>query len=223
MSNEQTLSDVEQVSQRDTQTRAVRLVMEGRALHGNGSAYDRFLCDFIGVPGGPACPVAVRGVSGRTYSYNNPHTIHRWYTEHGMLLDVRRVERSRLSNGLSPEDRLSAFFVAWADLETGTATQLRVLDITEGGLYGGQPVTWLLVSDKPALIGGQSADAERPTATIELSSQGCSLLIGGSRDPLLDVIELVKAVNEQTAQCGLDLDELREESIAPLARLAIAS
>jgi hypothetical protein len=221
----------------DAYSPTAQLALQARYEQGNGSLYDRFLCDYIGEPGTQDFPpIWRRGASGMFYSYNSVAVgqVRRSYSQWGNMVTIRHAEGS-----LQRGDELSEYFVASASLRSARLVEWRVADIERQGPYGKQKVI-LHLSDQPALQvvsdqmqGDDSwstmADKFRQwdsySAEVELDPErGCTFRVGGRAEPLNDIAGLVAEVNDLTEGYGLtpelDIRRMRAaEALAPVIPL----
>ncbi len=210
--------------------------MSDRCRRGNGTAYDWFLCSFVGdtddcyspyIP-----PLTQTGPSGREYSYNQPYLMRRSAGDRHLV-----VMRS-LSGILPAEDESIRYFVATLDLETGTATRWNVLRVRGGDWDTHQPL-WLQLApaysqdrsgitpavrqpgrtlraegDNPfarSLQGAPVFDGSVAQLMYARSEMSAFIPPGEPAESLYEISELVQKVNWLTDAYGLTgrLDELR--------------
>jgi hypothetical protein len=221
----------------DAYSPTARLALLARYAQGNGSLYDRFLCDYIGGPSTQDIPpIWRRGASGVFYSYNSVAVgqVRRSYSQWGNMITIRHAEGS-----LQQGDELSEYFVASASLRSARLVEWRVAGIERQGSYGKQKVI-LHLSDQPDLqVVGNQTQSDDPWsnmaeefrqwdnygAEVELDPErGCTLRVSGRAEPLNDIAELVAEVNDLTEGYGLtsELDVRRmraAEALAPVIPL----
>lgn len=181
-------------------TDAVRYVMGARQEYGNNTAYDRFLCDYIGDPRARKFrPIHQQGPqTGHTYGYNNLLTMHNSFTAEGTMLNIRHVD-----SALLPGDEKMEYFVATVDLRTGVATEWQIAKIKK---HDGTGDVKLALSAQ-----GPTEESAQPVgALLELNSRygltfvDCSS--GRGEESLEDITKLVTTVNYLTEQHRIVLD-----------------
>lgn len=221
------------------------LVVQSRRRMGNGSAYDQFLCGYVGDPQMREFqPIEMAAPSGQTYSYNSrvPGMVQSGFTPSGMFIHVRHADgwtpawedtdSDALKQSLRPpEDTPFEFFIASADLRTGTITEWRTVAGERYGQWGKENVK-LHLYDRPDLssVNGPAESSDPldalilrrtqtiPTVTAQLTldtSRGIWFKQDGLAEESLASAELLIAeVNELSELYGLTgqrLDELREQ------------
>lgn len=224
------MTDIEWRSQFTT---AALEVHAQRLQYGNGSAYDRALCEWSGSPEHftEFAPIYRQSEKGVWRGYNNPNLRESGYTEDGFLIEVRHADNYGPRD--KEEDPNSEYFVGVLDLNTGETIDMRILkvedaaddsviiDLTDRPPKSGagestlHPDTELDPMDatRAVIAARKMAHSDNPNAYIVLNGvRGNTFIYNGERQELSALGNLVKEVNELAEGDELNLDQLRLDS-----------